>query len=80
MLKIKDNVDLIDLEKIGFEYHGNIDSCYYGCCEFYNNDISLFINNARIISLREVSARTTFDLNVLYDLIQAGIVEKVDDK
>lgn len=80
MLKIKDDVDLIDLEKFGFEYHGNIDSCYYGCCEFYNNDISLFINNARIISLREVSGRTSFDLNVLYELIKNDLVEKVDDE
>ena len=80
MLKIKDDVDLIDLEKFGFKYHGNIDSCYYGCCEFYNNDISLFINNARIVSLREVSGRTFFDLNVLYELIKNDLVEKVDDK
>ena len=79
MLKIKDNVGLKELEKFGFEYHNNKESCYYGCCETYNEDISIFINNARIISIRDNTPKTMFDFNILYDLIKADLVEKVEE-
>lgn len=77
MLKIKDNVDLKELEKFGFAYHNDIESGYYGCCEKSNGFTEVFINNARVISIYAITKKSIFDLDVLYDLIQAGLVEKV---
>lgn len=79
MLKIKDNVDLKELEKFGISFLDDKESSYYGCCEYFNNDISLFINNAKVISLNQQTGRTIFDIEVLYDLIQAGLVEKEEN-
>ena len=77
MLKIKDNVDLKELEKFGFEIK---DGCYqyrlddeFTCmvlknrwicidyCDFVNYENTNFVRN----------------LDILFDLIQAGLVEKV---
>ena len=80
MLKIKDSVDLKELEKFGFIYYTDKESCRYGCCEFGNHDINIFINNARVISLNSSSARSIFDFETLYDLIQANLVEKVEEE
>jgi len=77
MLKIKDSVDLKELEKYEFIYHKDTTSSYYGCCEMYNNDISIFINNAKVISIRNNSPKTMFEFDVMYDLIKAGLVEKI---
>ena len=82
MLKIKDNVDLEELEKFGFEYEyeENMDGDYCEWCE-------LFVDNQKIIGIS-----TTYNyevqiynfnqyqdiiLNTLFDLIQSGLVEKV---
>ena len=77
MLRIKNDVDLKKLEKFGFVYYTDKESCRYGCCEFGNHDINIFINNARVISLNSSSARSIFNFETLYDLIQAGLVEKL---
>ena len=56
MLKIKDNVDVKELEKFGFkpdEY-----DLFYGFYQTYNGK----------------------SYDVLYDLIKANLVEKVEDK
>lgn len=76
MLKIKNSVDLKELEKFGFQYYTDKESCRYGCCEFGNHDINIFINNARVISLNSSSSRSIFDFETLYDLIQARISRK----
>ena len=84
MLKIKDDVDLKELEKFGFEYDEDNDwYFYYGFTD--TNDQSeirhyVYISN-RIIS-------TGFDVyvdpfqihNKIYDLIKADLVEKVEGK
>ena len=83
MLKIKDGVDLEELEKFGFEYYEDSEEWfYYGFTEPNSqSEIRIYVNNdTRIIS-------TGFDVYVspykihdkLYDLITAGLVEKVDD-
>lgn len=77
MLKIKDNVDLKELEKFGIVYHNDIESSYYGCCEKNDGFIEFFINNARVISIYAITKKSIFDLDILYDLIQANLVEKV---
>lgn len=83
MLKIKNNVDLKELEKFGFEYdEDNNNYFYYGFTRANcNSEIRMYINkDDRIIS-------TGFDMYVheekihdkIYDLIQAGLVEKVEE-
>lgn len=71
MLKIKDNVDLKKLEKFGFKKDKNI---YY-----YKNVFGVIV--LRIFDNRKISNPTDDNGNVLlYDLIKADLVEKVDDK
>ena len=76
MLKIKDKVDLKELEKFGF-------------CETKNT----FLKNETLREATSIHKDTniiylTYDdgrryylnIDVLYDLIKAGLVEKVEDK
>ena len=96
MLKLKDNVDLKELEKFGFkakydENTGNI--CAYEKKILKNEYERLFITlqetKSRIRIYRRYTKKMTiwviqkyndcFDIDTLYDLIQAGLVEKVDD-
>ena len=76
MLKIKDNVDLKELEKFGFEKN----SFYYkkiGRSSFIDIDadkiISLYVGckDVHLVILEK-------QLDILFDLIQAGLVEKVE--
>lgn len=84
MLKIKDDVDLERLRDFGFIVYQCIDDGEYYYCIF-----NFFIGKDRIIKqddgINECNAKDEFDLDkdelgLLYDLIQAGLVEKVDDK
>ena len=71
MLKIRDDVDLKELEKFGFIKDKNI---YY-----YKNVFSVIV--LMVFDNRKISNPTDDNGNViLYDLIQAGLVEKVEDK
>ena len=86
MLKIKDNVDLKELEKFGFSTYKDeikIDDekiLYFTYCY---KDFYLYVTDARNIYGEEcdyikgtVLANENFD--TLFDLIQAGLVEKVE--
>ena len=82
MLKIKDNVDLKELEKFGFEYLKKVDHPQKKCCYFISANVcqnGIMIYDDRIV--RNVGAdsvlRETND--TLYDLIKADLVEKVSD-
>ena len=81
MLKIKDNVDLKELEKFGLEFRPNFykeKECYviYKQDRYGQYYVKLSINvHTRLI---RVSVSTKI-INVLFDLIQAGLVEKVGD-
>ena len=82
MLKIKDNVDLKELEKFGFEYREySLESSNYRFYDFTpNNSISVIQIEitSRLIYLND---NNKYDgLSKIYDLIQAGLVEKVEDK
>ena len=59
MLKIKDNVDLKELEKFGFEEFSNI----------YYSEATSIDKKYRFVM--------TSNLDLVYDLIQAGLIEKV---
>ena len=93
MLKIKDNVDLKELERFGFKQP---DSPYAYC--YYVKDID--VNCARVsickLKLNNIDREIFFDYhpdldyeefqdvfkeyqNIIFDLIQAGLVEKVEE-
>lgn len=79
MLKIKNNVDLKELEKFGFEY---IEKDFDTCCEIYSRtcglykSIIIFVKDRKIL---KVTDGKTFELKDedIEDLIQADLVEKV---
>ena len=80
MLKIKDNVDLKELEKFGFRYNG-----YYDIWEWnrdgengvlmYKVYITKRHHNIQI-QIGDVGLIAHRLQELLYDLIQAGLVEK----
>ena len=91
MLKIKDNVDLKELEKFGFKkqtirFDGWESHSYF----LDNKDFYIAVfeeeiepNKNIIISIYSVkddeNALTNKVFSVLFDLIKAGMVEKVED-
>lgn len=77
MLKIRDGIDLKELEKFGFEYFNEID-CYVRK-KFFDRIIT-------IVSIWEDDNSITSNLNekdtkdlLIDDLIKADLVEKVSD-
>lgn len=79
MLKIKDNVDLKELQKYGWTYYTDKTCNYYGCCLKTDKQIDWFINGGRYISMFEKNNKSAFDLDTIYDLIKADLVEKVSN-
>lgn len=74
MLKIKDNVDLQEL-KIKYELAYDNDSDYEGGWTYETLDRDgVFID----LWNRQINGIDATSLEVLYDLIQAGLVEKVE--
>lgn len=81
MLKIKDNIDLKELEKFGFKY----------CPKQRNYREHYFLEDTKsYFSPRTICCITCKDRqigivemwypDIIYDLIQAGLVEKVSDE
>lgn len=78
MLKIKDSVDLKELEKFSLKFNeenGRYEYIERNC----DGETYIFINswNRKILFVQ----RKNYDnicLGILYDLIQAGLVEKVE--
>lgn len=89
MLKIKDNVDLKELERFGF-YYSNYYNAYERQQNFGINTITtrVFLNNPNY-KKGELTAESSVWYDLLFtdnrmeglntDLIQAGLVEKVND-
>lgn len=73
MLKIKDDVDLKELEKFEYEDFGN-------CYKKYYNGAEIFINKEKrkITRLHPFSLREEVNYDEVHDLIQADLVEKVE--
>lgn len=85
MLKIKDNVDLKELEKYGF--HKPKKGIYKSYVLMTNEivrgshlSICDYDGNQRSIKLIQEASDYKFGLDALYDLIKADLVEKVEDK
>lgn len=79
MLKIKDSVDLSELEKFGF-----VDDLEYWKCEhskMRNDEQEVRVEK----NSREIYIATTWDiaqnsLDIIYSLIKADLVEKVENE
>lgn len=73
MLKIKDNVDLKDLEKYGFKK-------YFGYAKYYNKSLTCSIDidfkNYIIINIKNNDPKKYDLFDDLYDLIKADMVER----
>ena len=71
MLKIKDSVDLKELEKYGFEKNKNI----YYFKNICNATVLMVFDNRKISNPEDDPGN-----DKLYDLIQANLVEKVEEE
>lgn len=82
MLKIKDDVDLKELKKFGFEYVFSepFDFCYKKVYLRNEDDDKNFYkivdNKYREIQLTRLDGQLD---DTLYDLITAGLVEKIEE-
>lgn len=79
MLKIKDNVDLEELEKYGFEYNDDYEWQNVICYKYVDENyfIEAFKDEIRMCIFEDgLSVEIP---EVLYDLIKANLVEKVED-
>ena len=81
MLKIKEDIDLKELEKYGFELVKGYNYDFYKKTSNENIELTYYID----IDFKNVTV-STYDGddveldNTIYDLIKDGLVEKVDDK
>lgn len=78
MLKIKNNVDLKELENYGFKKNSNFPDGWamvktYKKGRYYQEDI--YVWNDRKIQVNAIEI-----LDILYDLIKADLVEKVSEQ
>lgn len=71
MLKIRDDVDLKELEKFGFEYNN------FCCYKYEDEHHNVIIGQDRIIHYNHFLYHNDLS-NIIYDLIKAGLVEKVE--
>lgn len=82
MLKIKDNIDLKELEKYGFKYYRMLyikDTIRYDGNLRENKKIYVE-ENSRNISMGIGLFNTDIELDSIYDLIKADLVEKVSEE
>jgi len=90
MLKIKDEVDLKELEKFGFEYYGNYNrgDCWRRENIIFKKNGKDFINGITISENfnKEISYLYPYAVfeyppieNYIIDLIKADLVEKVEE-
>lgn len=81
MLKIKDNVDLKELEKFGFElYDIGLNEPYEVYKKYIKDYISIDIYEDRKICFDNDEYITqSIKEEYIHDLIQSDLVEKVDD-
>lgn len=82
MLKIKDNINLNELEKFGFRYDEEMKYWYKHCAGTFNKFIVMTIDDidsfkGQIIFYNDSAFNVTLYMDTLYDLIQAGMVEKI---
>lgn len=81
MLKIKNNIELKELEKFGMEFKKDFykeKECYvFYVNDRYGNPFVRLSVNVHTRQVRSSTSKEAFDL--LFDLISNGLVEKVDE-
>lgn len=77
MLRIKEEVDLKELEKFGFEEKKDCYKCITSNCLPYAGMI--IDKNSRALDFNSILDAIDLEMwdDVLYELIQAGMIEKV---
>ena len=82
-LKIKGNILSGELEKFGFEKHGEIYRICYGVNNFIAETVIYFYDGAgkddRVILISSKNDKGFKDLGVLFDLFEAGILEVIEE-
>lgn len=76
-LRIKDGVDLKELEKFGFELKTDKYTGEYYYLEGDVNDYIMICTDDRVLILITIDCEKIN--NAIFDLIQAGLVEKVEE-
>ena len=67
-LRIKDNVDLKELEKYGFKRK----KYFYESYDYEKSGVLIYEHS------KEITTLVNYDIDTLYDLIKADLVEKVE--
>jgi hypothetical protein len=81
MLKIKDNVDLKELEKYGFKKDKYCPSRIIGEYDYAYQFLRINTDDRTIMISSGYDDVNSYDeVSKLYDLIQAGLVEKAGNK
>ena len=87
MLKIKDNIELKELEKFGFKYTEDKSSKgdFSYCEKLIGDNVILGVTEpGRVIYSNITLSETTYifsdGFDVIFDLIQAGLVDKVKER
>lgn len=81
MLKIKDDYDLNNLKKYGFEHIVGNDEVGFGSWDFWELELehtTYEIPKERNIIIYSEDNYYHIELDTLYDMIQDGIVERID--
>ena len=79
MLKIKNNVDLKELEKFGFKKYRSIEDgeMYYCICDLFIGKDRRILQDDGINPCKSIDYQLSErEVYIIYDLIQAGLVEK----
>ena len=82
MLKIRDDVDLKELKKFGFITYTSCDEweIYYCICNLFIGKDKIIRQDDGVNECKDcIHKFNDTEISILYDLIQAGLVEKVSD-
>lgn len=88
MLKIKDNVDLKELEKFGFEKENNNTYILLSNKNILPSEkryikrkiaMKVSMKSRKIFITKNITCEYDNKIEILYDLIQAKLVEKVEE-
>ena len=83
MLKIKDSVDLKELEKFGFIKYRNIDDgeTYWCIADLFIGKDRRILQDDGINPCKSIDFKLSeTEVEIIYDLIQVGLVEKVEEE
>lgn len=75
MLKISEDKNLKDLEQFGF-----VKMTFMNIYKYETKDAGVYVNgNTRILNVSSFINENVYDLDIIYELIKAGLVEQVGE-